>query len=207
MTDYRRLLPKGLRVGDVIARVVPEIHKERRHEYNDYIHGVDMVIAIRLTDVDEFWTVRFNGHEIEIEDDELIDFPIVTVEGTQTQWESMREDVIELLLLIDAQKDRLKKGRKFDVTFRETLERYDGVIDLTITGKSSSDTLKFRLILNNYEADRGFRKFEVSVPRTVLFDVVEGRVPVDSAAKGLSIRGDVGLAVDLGGAIMKHFRP
>lgn len=205
MTDYRQLLPKGIKLKRVFEDVLPKIHAERKHEYADFVSGVDIVFAVRLTDVDRVWTVTFNGKRIEVEADEGLDFPIVAIEGTEAQWEQIREDLIAILELADARRHLFKGRPKFDKVLREKLERFDGVIDVEIPGDAG--TAKFRLILNNYEAQKGFRKFKVTIPRDLIFKVAKGDVDIETAARGLAIHGEMSLAVDLGGTFLKHYQP
>lgn len=207
MIDYKKLLPAGITVEKVFADVLPAVHDEQRDEYADYVEGMDIVIAVRLTDARKLWTVRFNADEIEIEDDELVDFPIVTIEGTQKQWPNLLPYLVEILTTLESRRKELKPKKRFDATLQAALERFDGVIDLCVTGDDPTDNLRFRLILNNYAEHTSFRRFSITIPRSVVFDVVEGRTPIESAARGLSVQGDVGLAVDLGGTILEHFQP
>lgn len=207
MTDYKKLFPAGITVEKVFTSVVPTIHEEQRGEFADYIDGLDIVVAVRLTDARKLWTVRFNADEIEIEDDELVDFPILTIEGTQKQWPSLMPHLVTVLTTLDARRQELKPKKRFDSKLRSALERIDGVIDVCITGDDPTDNLRFRLILNNYEEHTSFRRFSITIPRSIVFDVVEGRTPIESAARGLTVQGDVGLAVDIGGTILEHFQP
>ena len=207
MTDYKKLLPAGITVDKVFTDVIPVIHEEQRAEFGDYIAGVDIVIAVRLTDARKMWTVRFNAEEIEIEDDELVDFPIMTVEGTQKQWPALLPYLADILSTLESRRSELKPSKRFDSKLRSALERIDGVIDICITGDDPTDNLRFRAILNNYEEHGSFRRFSITIPRSVVFDVAEGRTPIESAARGLSVQGDVGLAVDLGGTLLEHFQP
>lgn len=203
MVDYRKLVPDGISIRDMMAKAVPKIYAERASDLTDYLDGVDIIVCLRLTDVGDVWTVRFNADEIEVENGELIDFPILTVEGTASQWEAMRADVVTLLETINSRQPTLKTKRKFDARFRAALEKLDGTIDLTIV--TDAGELSFRLILNNYEAEAKFRNFKVAVSRDTIFDLVEGRITLESAASALKIKGDVGLAMDLGRLVVKHF--
>lgn len=207
MTDYKKLFPVGITVDKVFTDVLPIIHEEQRGEFADYISGVDIVIAVRLTDARKMWTARFNADEIEIEDDELVDFPILTVEGTQKQWPALLPYLTDLLSTLESRRKELKPKKRFDSKLRAALERIDGIVDICITGDDPTDNLRFRLILNNYAEHDSFRRFSITIPRSVVFDVAEGRTPIEAAARGLSVQGDVGLAVDLGGTILEHFQP
>lgn len=204
MTDFQKHLPAGVTLKTVFSKVIPEIHRERRHEFTDYVAGLDLIFAVRLTDTDRIWTVRFNEKEIEIEDEEGIDFPILTLESTEAQWEKVRPDLIRILTLADQRRHLLKGKPRFDKKLRAQLERFDGVIDVEIP--SDIGTFKMRLILNNYEAQKGFRKFKVTVPQSVIFDVARGDLDIEAAARGLAIQGDMSLAMDLGGTFLKHYQ-
>lgn len=70
---------------------------------------------------------------------------------------------------------------------RAELEKMDGVIEVEIVDGARS--VRWRVILNHYEAQRGAPSFKVKVPLSMIEDVVHGRQEPAAAVKAASVTG------------------
>lgn len=203
MTSFRQML-KDVDVPTFFEKTARVVFEERREELDSYLE-CPVIICTRMMDTDRLWTSKVSTKRLVIEDEEMVDFPVITVEGREENWPLVREATAEILDLLDARREEYKGKGRWTQKIQEAFEAFDGTISVTLTDPSLSRPIGVRIILNNYE-DSGYKTFHVTVPLSTLYGVARGEIALETAAKGLKIGGDMSLALDLGGFFATHFK-
>lgn len=184
--------------------VLPDLYDEFKSEV-EAASDVDLIVSVYLEDIDDRWTVRHDASAkcLEIEHDEMVDFPHMTIVGQARFWDRVKEGILPLAESLVERRDELRGEYQVTPAFRDDFERVDGVLDIAITGDEEAVTMS--IIFNNYEADDSFPRFGVTIPFELMQEVATGDVPPESAIRGLSISGDKRFALEFGGMLATHF--
>lgn len=167
---------------------------------------IDVIVSVYLEDVDERWTILHEraSQKLTIENDEMIDFPLVTIVGHARHWDAAKEGILPLAHALDARRDELRGQYRLTDNFRDDFERIDGAIEVVFTSESE-DPLSLEIVFNNYEWDAAFPRIRVEVPYRLLQDVTSGSLDPGKAVRGLKFSGDRGFALEVGGLLATHF--
>lgn len=189
-------------VEEFFEEIIPKLHGERR-DFADF-SDVDVIVSVYLADTDKRFTGEFRRDgTCTIEDDEMIDFPVITLIGYEKYWDVVKKHAIDLARTLDERKDELRSQYRLTRQFLDDFERYDGKIDITITGPDGE--VEMSLVLNDYEPVDGAREFGFEIPLELIEAVATGEEDPGKAAKKLKIRGDYGFATVLGGFLLEQF--
>ncbi len=189
---------------EFFEETLPELFEARLDRFEQY-SDIPILISIHLTDRDQRYSFEFNADGLRSTDGEFIDFPILTLEGTAEQWETVRRHTRELLGQLDERAAQHTPPNRITRDFLDDLERHDGVFELNIEANERDEPVSMRLVLNDYEAPPRAREVTLSTSSDVFYDVVEGRRSPAEAARNASLSGDMSLAFDIGGLLMSHF--
>lgn len=203
MTFFHQIF-EGIDVPTFFKKTAKAVFDERHEDLKTYLE-CPVIVCTRMLDTDRLWTVKVSPKKLVIEGEEMVDFPVITVEGREENWPLVREATADILDLLDARRDEFKGKGRWTREIQEAFEAFDGTISVTLTDPSLPRAIPIRIILNNYE-DSGYKSFHVTVPLTTLYGVARGEIAIDAAAKGLKIGGDMSLAVDLAGFFATHFQ-
>ena len=202
--DFEEAFGPDVTTTQFFEEVLPQLHSDFRRDL-EAASDVDVIVSVYLRDIDDRWTVRHDAatRELEIEHDEMIDFPHLTIVGEARFWDRVKEGILPLAEAIDVRRDELRGQYRVTPAFRDDFEQIDGVIDIEITGGDEVVTLS--LVFNNYDADDFFPRISVSIPFDLMQEVARGDVPPETAIRGLSFSGDKRFALEFGGLLATHF--
>lgn len=200
--DFSEAFAPSVSIDDFFHDIVPRLHRERA-DFGEFSE-VDVIVSVYLADTDKRFTCAFRRDgSCEIEDDEMIDFPVITVIGYEKYWEIVKKRAIGLLEALDERKNELKSQYRLTQGFLDDFERYDGSIDITITGPDGE--VEMTLVLNDYERVDGAKSFGFELPLELIEAVATGDEDPGKVAKRLKIKGDYGFATVLGGFLLDQF--
>lgn len=183
---------------------LPDLHEDRLELFGRYSETT-LRFSVYLTDVDRRFCLELNPDGARAREGEFIDFPTVTLEGTEANWPLVRDHARRLFEKgKNALKDRPPSDR-IDREFVDDFERFDGVIDVNLAFEERDEPVEMRVILNDYQPVPDARQIEIGLSVDLLDAVLDGRVDADEARDAVSLSGDVGLAFDLSGMMMEHF--
>lgn len=200
--DIADALAPGVSPEEFFTEKLPALHAGQLDLFNQAFDTA-LIVCVRLTDTDEVYTVEFHSEGSRVEADEMIDFPVVTIEGLASHWEKAKAVFRELATTAKGRAQRDKPPRKIDREMLDDFERFDGVIDLDV--HSGGEHIPTRIILNDYVAPAGARRLEVSVDEEVARGFLKGELSPSEAEAKLKVRGDLGLGVDLVGFTLERY--
>lgn len=183
---------------------LPTLHEDRLELFGRYSETT-LRFCFHLTDVDRRFCLELTPDGARAIEGEFIEFPTVTLEGTEANWPLVREHARRLF---EKGKDALLERpppRRIDRDFVDDFERFDGVIDVELTFEERDEPVQMRVILNDYQPVPDCRQLEIGLSIDLLDAILDRRVEPDEARDALSLSGDVGLAFDLSGMMMDHF--
>lgn len=183
---------------------LPQLHEEKLDLFATYCETT-LRLCIRLEDLDRTFSVELAPDGARAIEGEFIDFPVVTLEGETGNWDLVKKHARRLFEKGEEALKRRPPNHKISRAFLDDLERYDGVLNVTISGESLDDPIEVRAILNDYQAPPRAREVDVTLSVDLVDQVAEGDKGASEAADALSLGRDVTLAFDLGGLMMNHF--
>ncbi len=201
----RQALSAGVGPRAFFMKWAAKVHAARSADFAR-LSEIPLCFSLMFTDVDERYTVVLRqGGKLEVEDDESDDFPMATVEGLEADWELVTSHILRLAEVLEGRRAELERKitKKMTEKIRAELEKMDGVIEVEIV--DGARTVRWRVILNHYEAQRGAPSFKVKVPLSMIEDVVHGRQEPAAAVKAASVTGDTKFALGLAGFFSRHF--
>jgi hypothetical protein len=200
--DFKEAFAESVTIEDFFHDIVPRMHAERG-DFADFSQ-VDVIVSVFLADTDKRFTLEFRRDgTCEVEDDEMIDFPVITLIGYEKYWPLVKKHAVGLLESLDARKEELQSQYRLTQSFLDAFERYDGSVDVTISGPDGE--VEMSLVLNDYERVDGAKQFGFELPLSLVEAVVTGAEEPGKAAKSLKIKGDYGFATVLGGFLLEQF--
>lgn len=203
--EMKKLIEEALRIGlpreDVFMTYVPRAHALQQ-ELFERASNVPVVVSFWFEDVDERYTFEFGPNGSEVERGEMVDFPQVTIVANASDWETIREKVKELALLLQDHRDALE-GRyggqaPLSRSVLEAFERFHGEIRVTVDG------VKLRVILNDYVSTPGDPWFGMEIGTDALKGVIQGQVEPREILKQVQIKGQMSFALELAGFLSKQ---
>lgn len=200
---------EGVTVREFLLERVPALHARRLERFNRFVK-VPLIFSVYLEDTSERFTIKLDARGAETEDDEMIDFPQVTCVALASNWEESRRHMSALYAILDERDDLREPADAAKVLTQAVLdefERFDGAIAITLTGTEKPGGMTMTLALNDYLADDGAPRFEVSLPMDLVYQVARGELSPEQAGKTIQLRGKKSLALDLAGWANKHFGP
>jgi hypothetical protein len=199
----REIFAPGRTPEEVFVELIPRLHQARLHQFRQFVHTA-LIVCVRFTDTGRCYTVRLDGQGAEVEKGEMVDFPQVTIEGKEQDWERFKASVHDLVDEADRRADAYAGRVAVTRSMVKAFERFDGRIEVDLTGVGLASPISVTVVLNDYEADSDGAHFKVVLPLETVFFVVRGQVEPTAASRSLQIKGDMGFAVDLGGFFLKY---
>lgn len=201
--DIVEALGDDVTLREFFMERVPELFEARREDFAR-VFDFDLILSFRFEDTGEIYSLALRPEGAEAEDDEMIDFPFVTLQGWAKFWDVVKREARPLARDLEARRDEVNEAVTLTQAFFDDWEKFDLVIDVEITGDDDAEPVTFSLITNDYVAPDRARRFGFTIDLRTLAEVASGdRDPVE-VAKGLKIRGDVAIAATLGGMILNH---
>lgn len=179
-----------------------ELHKARLEQFERF-SATPVSVAFRFVDTGLMFTVRFGLKGARITVGEAVDFPALTLEGHQTDWERIKALSLRLLEQIDQHTDRLAQQMRMSRADVQAFERFDGVLDLALTAQGHAP-MRLRAILNHYEAQSDAPRLSLELDLATVEGLIAGHIAPGSAAGHWKVQGSMGFALDLGGFLLER---
>lgn len=202
--DYETAFADDVEPRDFYLEKLPDLHRERLDVFRTYAEE-PLRFSVRLTDVDEQYSLEFAPDGARVREGEFIDFPVATFETTSDCWDLVKRHTPALAKRAEERLLADPPSARIDRSFLDDFERHDGILDVSLHFEEAGRTLEARVILNDYEPPPGARRVELEFPLSLIESVVDGRTPPEEAARSLDIGADLGLAFDLAGLAAEHF--
>lgn len=201
--DVQNALADDVTIHEFFTEWVPTLFEERREDFAAS-SDVDLILCFKFQDSGEVYSLELARDGVAVEDDEMIDFPFVTVLGWAKFWDVVKEKSRPLAEALEERRDEVRDSFRLSQAFYDDWEKFDVVIDVEITNEGAAEPVTFSIVLNDYDIPDGARRFGFSIPLSTLDDVATGRQDPVDAARALKITGDYRAAATLGGMIMSH---
>ncbi len=200
--DFAEAFAPDVSIEKFFEEIVPRLHADRG-DFAEFSE-VDVIVSVYLEDTDKRYTLAFRRDgTCDVEADEMIDFPVITLVGYEKFWPIVKKHAVGLLESLDERRDELQSQYRLTQNFLDEFERYDGSIDITISGPDGD--VDMTLVLNDYEKVDGAKNFGFVLPFELVEAVTKGDEEPGRAAKKLKIKGDYGFATVLGGFLLEQF--
>ncbi len=197
--EWSEVLDPALSPEELICEKVPRLHEARLEQFQRF-SSATLIFSVEFTDTGDRFTFSLSPDGAEARTGEMIDFPQATARGAQSDWSRAVGLVATLVEPADQQIERYEGKVHITQDIVDGFERFDGVLEVDVVDlPDGGPKLSFEVILNDYEEPPRAPRAHLTVPWQVLDEVAHGHLDPVAAAKGLRIRGSMGLALDLGG--------
>lgn len=193
-----------LEPGEVICTQIPAIHQARLEQFRQFC-STSLLFSFYFADVDERYTLLLGLDGSHGESGEMIDFPQATARGKASDWQRAMELTSRLVEPADEQIERYQGRVELTSAIKDGFERFDGVLEIEITELPDGPPLIFEVILNDYTDPPRAPRASLTVTWSLLDDLAHARIDPVAAAKKITLRGAMGLAIDLGGFFADEF--
>lgn len=197
----REILAPGVTLRAFFLNHCQRIHESKLEDFRE-ISSETVRLAFSFDDVDERYTIELRTDGFEVEDDEMVDFPVATIHADGERWEEVKPDILEMALALEASQAQLEAqyGRtKVTRKMIEGFERFDGTIGIEVTGLSGGGSLSLSLSLNDYVTNEDAPSLSLRVSKDVVMQMARGELGVRQVEKAISFRGDAKFGVNLAG--------
>ncbi len=198
----------GISPEEFFLEVIPLLHESRLAQFVQF-SSANLIFSVLFTDTKMRYTCELGTKKARCRAGELVDFPVVSIEGLEKNWELVKSHLRVLLDEADQRADAYVGHVNLTQAILDEFERFDGVIDIRLTGglggSADVSALDFRIVLNDYEVNKVARKLSLEMPLASLEDVIVGKKTASEVAKSLVLGGDKMLGLNLGGFFLKHF--
>ena len=163
---------------------------------------VAVIVSFWFEDIEERWTFEFTEEGSDTERGEMVDFPWVTIVARGAQWEMLRDRARQLAVRFEDHREQLERRygqRALTEAMRERLEALRGTIEVDLDG------LQLKVVLNDYVEEQGAPRFKVSLSQRALEELLSGQIEPRALGQKVSIEGQMGLALALGGLLIESF--
>ncbi len=201
---WSEVFDPDLEPGEVICAQIPAIHQARLEQFRQF-SSTSLLFSIYFSDTDERYTLLLGLEESHGESGEMIDFPQATARGKASDWQRAMELTSRLVEPADEQIERYEGRVELTSAIKDGFERFDGVLEIEITELPDGPPLIFEVILNDYTDPPRAPRASLTVTWSLLDDLAHGRIDPVAAAKKVTLRGAMGLAIDLGGFFADEF--
>jgi hypothetical protein len=183
---------------------VPEVHRSRLEIFS---RGVDtaIIVCIALEDIDKRITFEFRTDGLDVEEGEMIDFPVLTIIGSSEYWDTVRAHLHDIAEIVQERASNGQPPRKLTRAFLDKFERFDGVIELQLSSDRIEERVPLKIVLNDYDPPPGARHLVIKAPFSLGLDLARGDVHPSNLEQHISATGDMSLAFDLTGFLNKEF--
>ncbi|QDG54610.1 hypothetical protein FIV42_28845 [Persicimonas caeni] len=197
-------LAPGVDTETFFLEHVPALFEARRELFAS-AYDTPVIVSVHLTDTDEKYTYEFRPDGCEVEADEMIDFPVVTVAGEAARWEDFKRHVLEVAKLAEKRANDTDVPRKVTREFLDEFERYDGEFVLDLSADDLDQPIVVHLILNDYEMPAGAPSLRIGATFEMGEELARGDVRPKDLENRVKIKGDLSLGLEVGGLLLKYF--
>lgn len=177
---------------------------ERRDDFATS-SDIDLVLCFKFQDTDEVYSLEMSAGGLIAEDDEMIDFPAITLIGWAKFWPRVKAAMRPIAQAIEQRRAEVRDSLRLTESFYADWEKFDVVIDVEVRDdKHRSEPVTFSIVFNDYDPPSGARRFGFAISLDVLEAMAKGVQSPEDVARGLKITGDVRIAATLGGMILSH---
>ena len=198
----------GISPEEFFLKVIPRLHESRLERFVEF-SSASLIFSVLFTDTKKRYSCELGTKKARCSAGELVDFPVLSIEGKEKDWEEVKSHLRVLMSEADRRADAYVGHVHLTQAILDEFERFDGVIEIRLTGglggSSSASSMDFRVVLNDYEAVKGARTLSLEMPMASLEDVIMGNKTAAEVARGLVLRGDKLLGMNLEGFFLKHF--
>lgn len=205
LDQVEQVLREGLAAGVSLRRFmeeyVPRIHAARGEEFS-HVSDVPLVLSVWFRDTDERYTVELSGAGCVVERGEMVDFPVATIAGLASGWETFKPQLLRASLALEEGRERLRSKygqRRVTPQVKRVFEGLEGVIEVVVDGAP------LWVILNDYEGDGGGKGIKVSLSESVVLSMARGEVEPRQVSGSVKVSGQMGFALELAGFFSTHF--
>ncbi len=181
----------------------PKLFAARREDFAK-ASEIDLVLCFKFQDTDEVYSLEMSAGGLVVEDDEMIDFPAITLLGWAKFWPRVKRSLRPIARALDERRSEVRDSFRLTEAFFADWEKFDVVIDIDVRDEGAAEPVTFSVILNDYDVPSGGRRFGFSIPLDALEAMANGTRTPENVAKSLKISGDVRVAATLGGMILSH---
>lgn len=203
MQDMEAILTEAfgpdVTVRDFYMTHFPKIHAANLERFCQWTDQT-LIVSASLRDTDERYTMAFSPNDVEVEDDEMVDFPLITLAGDASNWSELKVFLGRLSVLMHQHAEKLESQYKAQITAQlmKKFERYEGTITIGVDGiEGVAGTLEFDIVLNDYEKVQGSPEFKVIIGAPQLESLLRGEVDPTSLKDAVKISGQMTLGLSL----------
>ena len=200
--DISDALADDVTLHDFFMEWAPRLFAARKDDFAASV-DIDLVLCFKFEDTGEVYSVEMSKTGLVAEDDEMIDFPALTMKGYAKYWPKVRDALRPLAEALDERREEVRDSFRISEEFFADWEKFDLVIDVVVAD-DEGETVEFSLVLNDYEPPAGARKFGFTVAFSALDAIASGSESPEAVGRGLMINGDVRVAATFGGMILSH---
>ncbi len=198
--ELAEAVAEGTNLVSFFTKNIEAVHAANSEDFKA-LSEIPILLCIKFDD-GQTYSILMSEDEVEIEDDEMIDFPNLTVKTKASEFPLFLSYVRQYIGAFEEKKGEIAETFRLTDAFRDDVEKIDLVIELEVF-ESDKNVMSSEIILNDYE-DSDFKRVKIRVDKTMLDDVAAGRITPAQAAKGLSISGAIFKAAELGQLFLKH---
>ncbi len=199
--DFSEIFGADVDVRRFFFEMLPQIYEERGSDFSAFSQE-PIIFSVYLKDSQERFSAELHADGVSVEDDEMIDFPLVSICGYKKYWDTVKRHSVTIAEEFDEKRENFKGQFVVTREFLDDFERIDASIDVVIFNED--EAVEMTLVLNNYDDDEHHRRFAVELPLELVEAVASTETDIVDAAKSLKIQGDMKLAMELGGLFLKY---
>jgi len=200
-------LAPGVSLREFFFTYAERLHTARIEEYRQ---ATDERVLVHLSfeDSGELYTVALSPDGVEVEDDEMMDFPVISVHAEADKWEAFKPDILELSLALESGRDHFKRQAGGKRVTRDILDRFEkmaGTMEITVTGGQSGEDLTIVVALNDYVVQDDAPRMTMKMDKELVLRMARGELDPKDARDLIEVGGKVRLGVDIAGFFSQHF--
>lgn len=202
-------LAPGVTLEEFFMEHLERIHEVQRGEFHK-VSAEPLVMSFDFQDSGERYTFALSSEGCEVEDDELVDFPVATLIGTAAHWEAIKPDLLELARAAEAASESHEsryEGRAITRDHLDEFERFQGTIIIEVTGGSAGEPVTFELALNDYVKNDDADFIKVVIDYGVALDLARGELQPRDAQGKVKLSGKTSFGLELAGFFSSNFEP
>jgi HSP20 family molecular chaperone IbpA len=202
--EYDEAVRADVTPEEFFLEKLPALHRERLDNFERFCETT-LRFSIRLRDVDEQFSVELRPDGARAREGEFIDFPVATIEGSTGPWKSVKRYLKRAFEEGERALEQQPPSDRIDDEFLAEFERFDGVVEVTLEFPGLNEPAEFRIVLNDYQAPPDAPTLRAEVGTESLEGLLEGRCTAEEAVQSAELSGDMSLAFELSGVVLRHF--
>jgi hypothetical protein len=183
---------------------LPDLFEARRELFAK-ASTTSVIVSVHLSDVDERYTVEFSAEGCRVERGEMIDFPVLTLVGTRGDWDVVKRQALRIAKPLEERAHAHRPPQKLTREFLDALERHDGEFVFELSGEEIDQPVEIAIILNDYALPAGAPKLRIGASFELGERLARAEIRPSQLDGEVSVRGDMGLGIDVGGLLLEHF--